>query len=145
MHMTNRLFYTVYRDIKPSTQQDTSHRLCWPRFHIHTHTHTYSCRKVADCWYYFSVPEVHLTCPKPRIHILTGSILLYALQPEHTGTSSGGRRFMKPLSPRVNPRHLLPRGFLLKTITSRPAGLRDAPQCQWRDLFVLVIAAVCSR
>lgn len=109
------------------------------------HTHTHLCRRVADCWYYFSVSEVYLTCPKPRLHILTGSILLYTLQPERTGISSGGRRFMKLLSPRVNPRHLLPRGFLLKTITSRPAGLQDAPLCHWRDLFVLVIAAVCSR
>lgn len=85
-----------------------------------TNTHAYR-HKWLICWTLL----ILLQCPRgarvePGPHILTGLILLYALQPARPGTSIGRRRFMKPPWPGVNPRRSPPRGFLFKTITSSP-------------------------
>lgn len=85
-----------------------------------TNTHAYR-HKWLICWTLL----ILLQCPRgarvePGPHILTGLILLYALQPARPGTSRGRRRFMKPPWPGVNPRRSPPRGFLFKTITSSP-------------------------
>lgn len=130
---------------KSLTQQETSLRLAWFCLVQNSHTHTLAYKhKWLICWTLL----ILLQCPggarfEPWLHILAGSILLYALQPARPGTSRGSRRFMKPSWPGVKPRRLPPRGFLLKTITSSPGLLWDSPWRHWRDLFVLTTAAVC--
>lgn len=127
------------------TQQETSHRLTWSGLIQISHAHTLAYNhKWLICWTLL----ILLQGPgwrsfEPWLYILTGLILLYALQPPRPGTSRGRRRFMKPPWPGVKPRCRPPRGFLLKTITSSPGLLWDGTQRRWQDVFVLTTAAVC--